>query len=265
MLKKFKLFIILPFLLCGSICSGNSPPKYKFVELEGGERIEFVYIPPGKLVMGSSENESGRQSDEGPQREVQITRGFYLGKFEVTQQQWTAVMGNNPSVFKTLPKPENLPVESVSWYECQEFIARLDSLFDGNFRLPSEAEWEYACRAGTSSKYYWGDFMTRNGTSDYSWANSRSMAMPHPVGEKKPNNWGLYDMSGNVWEWCSDWYGSYLSEETIDPKGPEMGTYKVFRGGSWYDFRDAHRSANRHKHAPDLKFTAIGLRLVLEI
>jgi formylglycine-generating enzyme required for sulfatase activity len=195
---------------------------------------------------------------------VTLAQGFYLGTYEVTQAQWAFVMGENPSVFQNLETSLRHPIEFVSWNECQNFISRLNSMGRGTFRLPTEAEWEYACRAGTQSPYYWGEQMAESGRSDYTWANSRSFAQTHPVGRKKPNPWGLYDMSGNVWEWCQDWYGPYLNREQMDPKGPDAGTLKVFRGGSWYDFHESHRSANRHKHAPNERYAAIGLRLVLE-
>lgn len=226
--------------------------------------IHFQSIPAGSFYQGSDTSEPNRQKDEGPRHAVHISRGFYLATFEVTQQQWQSIMGSNPAIFSNLPHAKNRPVESVSWQECQDFIGKLNQKNIGTFRLPTEAEWEYACRAGSRSAYYWGEQMAENGSSDYAWANSRSMAMTHPVGQKKPNNWGLYDMSGNVWEWCSDWYGPYPAEEVTDPKGPVDGKMKVFRGGSWYDFFESHRSANRHKHAPDEKYTAIGFRLLLE-
>ena len=215
--------------------------------------------------MGSPDSEPNRGGDEGPVHVVNISKGFYIGQFEVTQMQWTQVMKDNPAVFKSFPESSAHPVESVTWNECQIFISKLNKLGIGKFRLPTEAEWEYACRAGTTTAYYWGEKMKENGSSEYAWANSRSFARTHTVGQKLPNAWGLYDMSGNVWEWCSDWFGRYDDQARIDPKGPENGTMKVFRGGSWYDFFESHRSANRHKHAPDERYTAIGMRLVMEV
>lgn len=238
--------------------------KDTLVYISDSVSISFQFIPAGYFQQGSPEDEPNRQPDEGPRHQVVISQDFYMGTYEVTQQQWKAVMGYNPSVFSGITASGNRPVESVSWHECKNFIDELNQMGIGKFRLPTEAEWEYACRAGNQTPYYWGEHMAENGESDYAWANSRSMAMTQPVGQKKSNTWGLYDMSGNVWEWCSDWYAPYSSAKVTDPKGPENGKMKVFRGGSWYDFYESHRSANRHKHAPNKKYTAIGFRLVLE-
>ena len=242
----------------------NIPQYDTLFEISAQHKLYFKYIPAGNFIMGSPLSEENRDADEGPEHKVIITKGFYLGVYEVTQAQWSQVMGDNPAVFRTFAASPNHPVESVSWNECQEFIRKLNEKHPGNFRLPTEAEWEYACRAGSTTPYYWGDKMAQNGSSDYTWANSRSFAMTNPVGTKKPNQWDLYDMSGNVWEWCSDWYGEYQEGLQTNPKGPAEGKLKIFRGGSWYDFYESHRSANRHKHDIDKRYTAIGLRLVWE-
>ena len=244
------------------ITSAQEIPPSKVVDLSSGCQMEFVYVQPGSFFMGSPIHEADRDGDEGPEHRVQITRGFYLGRYEVTQRQWRAIMGSNPSVFQQSfddEDPLDRPVDSVSWRDAQLFIERLNALRLGVFRLPSEAEWEYAARAETATPYSF-----QGNPHSFAWFNSRSMASSHPVGKKQPNGWGLYDMHGNVWEWCSDWYSTYCSEESKDPIGPTDGKYKVFRGGSWYDFPNALRSANRHRHAPDQGFSAIGLRLVLE-
>jgi formylglycine-generating enzyme required for sulfatase activity len=191
-----------------------------------------------------------------------LTEGFYLARHEVTQAQWTAVMGHNPAVFKRGADAPQRPVESVSWEDCQRLIERLNSRGVGRFRLPTEAEWEYAARAGSPSRFPWGDDLQEGATHSHAWANSRSYAVTHPVGQKPPNAWGLHDMHGNVWEWCSDWYGPYAEGRQRDPRGPAAGREKVFRGGSWFDFPVSLRSANRHRHAPDERYPAIGLRLV---
>ncbi len=225
--------------------------------LSSGDSLSFAYLPGGTLLMGSPETELGRDSDEAPRQEIRFQRGFYLGTYEITQAQWLAIMGTNPAIFQQSPDHLQHPIESVSWNDCQLFIERLNTLGIGFFRLPTEAEWEYACRAGTTSRYYWGDDSEGWQSHQYGWINSRSMATPHPVGQKKPNAWGLYDMSGNVWEWCSDTYAPY-------GQTPKHDSLKVFRGGSWYDFVKSQRSANRHKHGWNERFPAIGLRLVLE-
>ncbi|MEM6844029.1 MAG: SUMF1/EgtB/PvdO family nonheme iron enzyme [Bacteroidota bacterium] len=226
--------------------------------------IYFKSIPAGTFRMGSSPADPMHEPDEAPMHEITFVNAFYLGIYEVTQAQWEAVMDHNPAVFRVFNDSPSHPVEYVTWEQTQVFIDLLNKKGLGNFRLPTEAEWEYACRAGTTSAYYWGEKMALNGKSEYTWANSRSFARTHPVGIKKPNAWGLYDMSGNVWEWCQDWYAPYESIPQTDPKGPGEGELKVFRGGSWFDFHEAHRSANRHKHASDEPYAAIGLRLVWE-
>jgi formylglycine-generating enzyme required for sulfatase activity len=185
-----------------------------------------------------------------------------LGVHEVTQAQWSAVMGHNPAVFKRGSDAPQRPVESVSWLDCQQFIARLNALQRGIFRLPFEAEWEYAARAGTTTRFPWGDDAKDWETHSHAWANSRSYAISHPVGQKPPNAWGLHDMHGNVWEWCGDWYGPYSAGPARDPGGPTEGRERVFRGGSWYDFPVSLRSANRHRHVPHGRYPAVGLRLV---
>jgi formylglycine-generating enzyme required for sulfatase activity len=182
--------------------------------------------------MGSPDSDKGRQvSDEKPQHRVRITKPFYLGKYLVTQEQWEAVMGNNPSHFKG---PKN-PVEQVSWDDCQQFLRQAQrevGVRGGKFQLPTEAQWEYACRAGSTTRYCFGD--DESGLGEYAWYDKNSGNKTHPVGEKKPNAWGLYDMHGNVWEWCQDWYdgGYYANSPTDDPTGP--GSNRVLRGGSWF-------------------------------
>ena len=163
---------------------------------------------------------------------MRITKPFYLGKYLVTQEQWEAVMGNNPSHFKG---PKN-PVEQVSWDDCQQFLEqaqREGRPRGGKFQLPTEAQWEYACRAGSTTRYCFGDDESELG--EYAWYDANSGSKTHPVGEKKPNAWGLYDMHGNVWEWCQDWYdgGYYANSPTDDPTGPATGSDRVFRGGGW--------------------------------
>jgi len=220
--------------------------------------MKFVLIPTGRFMMGSPSGEAKRSSHEGPQHEVEITKFFYLGQHEVTQGQWKAVMGSNPSHFKG----DDLPVESVSWNDVQEFIRRLNQQENTNrYRLPTEAEWEYACRAGSRSAYSFGDSADRLG--EYAWYDGNSGAKTHPVGQKKPNAWGLFDMHGNVWEWCQDWYGAdyYSGSPAADPQGPSSGQSRVLRGGSWYVNPIYTRSADRDWSDPGFRSGLIGVRL----
>ena len=258
------IFCVGGLFSCSSSRSVNKENQLadKVVHLGDTLAFHFRLIPKGTFTMGSPEQEIDRDADEGPIHQVRISRDFYLGKFEVTQAQWKAVMGYNPAIFQQQSTHLQHPVESVSWSACQTFIEKLNQLGIGHFRLPTEAEWEYACRAGTQSRYYWGEGKQEKEANEYGWINSRSFAMTHPVGQKKPNAWGLYDMNGNVWEWCQDWYGPYASSKQRDPQGPDTGKNKVFRGGSWFDFAPTQRSANRHRHGLEKAYTAIGLRLV---
>ena len=193
---------------------------------------------------------------ERPQHQVRITRPFWLGKYEVTQEQWQAAMGSNPSKFRG---PQN-PVEQLSWSDCQQFLSRLrDRVPDKAFRLPTEAEWEYACRCGAATQFWFGDDDKRLG--DYAWTRENSARKSHPVGTRKPNVRGLHDMLGNVWEWCQDCYGPYEAGKQADPAGPTTGTYRVLRGGSWGSDADACRSAFRLYYTPGLRFTFVGFRV----
>ena len=180
---------------------------------------------------------------------------------EVTQEQYQKVMGTNPSQFKG---PQN-PVEKVSWADAVEFCGKLSAMpaekTAGHvYRLPTEAEWEYACRSGTTTAYGFGDDASRLG--DYGWFDGNSDSSTHPVGEKKPNAWGLYDMHGNVWEWCQDWYGDYPSGSTTDPTGPSSGSFRVDRGGSWCSSAGYCRSAYRYRNAPESRGNFLGFRVL---
>ena len=180
-----------------------------------------------------------------------------MGKYEVTQSLWQVVMGSNPSKFKG----DDLPVEQVSWNDCQEFIGKLNGLTGKKFRLPTEAEWEYAARGGKKSRGY--QYSGSSNISDVAWYDGNSGSKTHPVGKKQANELGIYDMSGNVWEWCQDWYGSYVSTSQTNPSGANSGSYRVYRGGSWYNDAMRCRSSFRYPGGPGYRRDYLGLRLVL--
>ena len=205
---------------------------------------------------GTSEQGNDAYTDEKPTHNVTLS-SYYICKYEVTQALWRAVMGSNPSKFKG----DNLPVEYVSWNDCQTFINRLNSYTGRNFRLPTEAEWEFAARGGNYSRHY--KYSGSNYISDVAWCGDNSGNRTHPVGTKQANELGLYDMSGNVWEWCSDWYGSYSSYSQSNPTGPNSGSFRVYRGGSWYSHARFCRSSDRDDITPGYSDDNLGLRLVL--
>jgi len=231
-------------------------PKETTIQLGENVSMKLILIPPGTFTMGSPYSETGRNDDEGPQREVTITKPFYMGVYEVTQQQYEQVMGENPSQFKL---PQN-PVENVSWNDAVAFCEKVSQKTGRNLRLPTEAEWEYACRAGTTSRFSFGQSDTDLG--DYAWYYSNGVRNPHPVGQKKPNAWKLYDMHGNVTEWCADWYeASYPSAKNTDPQGPASGSKRVLRGGSWSLLGVYCRSAHRGGSSPGVCYNTIGFRV----
>ena len=198
----------------------------------------MVFIPPGTFRMGSPTNEVDRASDEGPQRAVTISRGFWMGKYEVTQGEYQALMGKNPSRF---PGDLNRPVEQVTWFDATNYCGQLTQrdraagriATNSVYRLPTEAEWEYACRAGTSTRFSYGDDPGYTNLTNYAWYYDNSGIIWHPVGQKLPNPWGLYDMHGNVWEWCQDWLGDYAGGIALDPQGPATSSRRAVRGGGW--------------------------------
>ena len=217
----------------------------------------MVYVSGGTFTMGgTSEQGSDAESDEKPTHSVTLS-SYYICKYEVTQALWRAVMGSNPSNFKG----DNLPVEWVSWNDCQTFINRLNSYTGRNFRLPTETEWEFAARGGNYSRHY--KYSGSNYISDVAWYGDNSGDRTHPVGTKQANELGLYDMSGNVYEWCSDWYGSYGSYSQNDPTGPNSGSGRVRRGGCWLGDAGYCRSSDRFNYAPGSRGIHLGLRLVL--
>ena len=225
--------------------------------------MKFAWIPPGTFMMGSTNKEKGRGDDE-IHRKVTLTRGFYMGIHTVTQEQWQAVMGSNPSSFMG---EKNLPVEQVSWLDCQEFCKKLSAKDKKAYRLPTEAEWEYACRAGTATPYHFGATLATNQANyngDFVDGNSKkgiNREKTVPGGSFPANAWGLFDMHGNVWQWCQDWHGSYGRAETTDPQGPKTGTNRILRGGSWGSHPIFCRSANRNFSAPDQRTEFYGFRV----
>jgi formylglycine-generating enzyme required for sulfatase activity len=221
--------------------------------------MNLALIPAGEFMMGSPETEKERFDIEGPQHRVKITKAFYMGTTEVTQAQWKAVMGANPSHFQG----DDFPVETVSWDDCQEFLKKLSAKEGKTYRLPTEAEWEYACRAGSTTRFNAGD--DDNALDGAGWYGGNSENKTHPVGQKKPNAWGLYDMHGNVWEWCQDWCGEdyYKSSPTNDPAGPETSAGRVLRGGAWNIYPRSCRSAIRLKLDPGYRHYLHGFRVVM--
>lgn len=220
--------------------------------------IQFQWCPPGTFAMGSPGIEAGHTSDE-TLHEVTISNGFWLSRYEVTQAQWNSVVGQNPSEFPG----NNRPVENVTWHDVQDFLTLLNvTSWGSSYRLPTEAEWEYACRAGTTTRYYWGNDPAESMIDDYAWYWDTGDLETHPVGEKTPNAWGLYDMIGNVFEWCQDRYGQYPENPVTDPAGPNAGNSRVVRGGSWDSFPEACRSAARDSRLPNTVSGDLGFRLV---
>jgi formylglycine-generating enzyme required for sulfatase activity len=211
-------------------------------------RAQFVLIPAGTFMMGDT-----------IRHQVVIGKPFYMQTTEVTQGQWRKIMGNNPSSFKDCG--DDCPVENVSWGDAQAFIRRLNQIEgDNKYRLPTEAEWEFACRSGSSMTYSFGD--NENDLGDYAWYDKNSNRKTHPVMQKKPNVWGLYDAYGNVSEWCQDWYDDFPPGTVTDPKGPSSGQHKVLRGGSWLGSTSVLRSGFRGEEYPVVPSNDIGFRLV---
>jgi formylglycine-generating enzyme required for sulfatase activity len=239
--------------------SAAATPAELTLDLGGGVTMKMVLIRPGKFMMGSPDSEKGRGVHEGPQHEVTISKPFYMGVTEVTQEQYEAIMGKNPSGWKGATNP----VENVSWDDVAQFCKKLSEKTRQAVRLPTEAEWEYACRAGTQTAFSFGDDPSALG--DYAWWDGNSGKTTHPVGQKKPNAWGLYDMHGNVCEWCADWYGDYPNGAVQDPQGPASGTYRVLRGGCLLTTPSVDRSALRVLDPPSERSGIYGFRVVVSV
>ena len=247
-----KSFPILTLLICASAATAHAakPPKELAIDLGGGVKLEMVLIPAGSFMMGDARGEY----DERPVHKVNITKPFYLGKYEVTEEQWAAVTGTPHSKDAKDPK---LPVTGLSWANCQPLLDKLNQRHGGKrddspgaFNLPTEAQWEYACRAGSTTRYHFGDDKKKLG--EYAWYHDNSNGSKHPAGGKKPNAWGLYDMHGNVWELCRDAHYNhdyYAKSPTDDPPGPSEVLLKrdsrPIRGGGWNYTAWSCRSADR--------------------
>ena len=244
------------------------PARNLILDLGGGATLECVLVPAGKFMMGSPASEEGRGDDEGPRRQVAISRPFYMGIYEVTQEQYQAVMGESPDDFEDA----KLPVGRTSWDDAVEFCRKLSQRTGRTVRLPTEAEWEYACRAGTTTPFNTGETISTdqaNYGGDHVYGSGRkglNRQAAVPVGTFKPNAWGLYDMHGNVFEWCADWYAdSYAGAKNQDPQGPSSGTLRVYRGGRWGYSPRFCRSASRFRYAPGIRGFNYGFRAVVSL
>lgn len=235
-----------------AIPSNSGAPKLGDVR-KNSIGMELVYVPPGQFMMGSDRG----KSDETPVHRVSISQGFWMGKYEVTQSQYESVAGENPSSFKDCA---GCPVENVSWNDATEFISQLNAKNDGFvYSLPTEAQWEYAARAGTMGAY-------AGNLNDMAWYGENSGSKTHQVGTKQPNSFGLFDMYGNVQEWCEDWYGNYSGGDVTDPKGAASGTVRVMRGGAWnYGVAFNTRSAYRQWVLPTFRNYNNGFRVTARL
>ena len=227
------------------------------IPVKDGISIDMVRVEAGTFTMGATREMKDPDKDEKPKHQVTLTNDYYIGKYEVTQALWQAVMGNNPSIFNC----DNLPVEYVSWDDCQEFISKLNRITGKTFRLPTEAEWEYAARGGNKSRGY--QYSGSNNISDVAWYYNNSGSGTHTVGTKQANELGIYDMTGNVMEWCQDWYGRYSVSPQTNPTGTNSISHRVGRGGSWLYYAILCRSSSRSSYKPDYRSNSLGLRLVL--
>ena len=252
-MRSIVLFIVL---LIGSPALGQ---QLKTITNSIG--MKLVLIHPGSFTMGSPDDEVGRVRNE-TSHEVTLSKSYYLGANEVTQGEYEKVMGANPNNFKGSKNP----VETVSWDDSVSFCKKLSEMPEEkaagrSYRLPTEAEWEYACRAGSTTSYSFGE--TAESLGEYAWFGEGREGKTHPVGLKKPNRWGLYDMHGNVWEWCQDWLGDYPPDASTDPQGPNGGSFRVYRGGCWSDVAGYCQSAYRRRNDPSVRYNFLGFRVAL--
>lgn len=257
MLKRITLLCLLPLTVA---IQGREPNRKILVIEDLG--LELIHVKAGSFTMGSKSDEPQRDKAEGPRTEVTLTHPFWLGKTEITQAQYQAVVGENPSRFKNVGP--NAPVEEVSWDDAMNFCELLTTreqvarrLPKGYaYTLPTEAQWEYACRAGTTGAY-------AGNPASMGWSNGNSKETTHPVGQLQPNQWGFYDMSGNILEWCLDWYGNYPGGKVKNPRGPTHGHFRIARGGSWRMDARVGRSAARAGGSQGRRDYTIGFRLAL--
>ena len=274
-MRRFDTLVVLCLglaVIAGGGCS--RPSKHLTLGLGKGVTMKLVRIPAGTFLMGSPDNERGRSDGDGPQRHVVITRPFYMSIHEVTQEQYEAATGGNPSHFR---RGSTDPVDGVSWDDAVTFCETLSRGMTKTIRLPTEVEWEYACRAGTRTAYSWGNSWKQGVCNAENHPKGRNNNVPEfrrrglpvdstmPVGTFKPNAWGLYDMHGNLWEWCSDWKGSYADADTRDPEGPSSGEYRVLRGGAWICVPRGCRSSCRYGLPGEWGYDFVGFRVVVEI
>lgn len=242
------------------------PGQVDTVTLPGGVTLDMVRVPAGTFLMGAAPGERGAQPDEQPRHEVTLTKGFWIGRSEVTKAQWLAVM-DAPPPWEGRPNSSDdpdSPAVWLSWEDCAAFNARLGELTGKTYRLPTEAEWELACRAGTADRFYWGDDPDALLIGEHAWWNGNAFAAgepyAHPVGLKVPNALGLHGMSGNAWEWCQNWYYAYGDAPVTDPAGPATGLSRIMRGGAWFSGADRCRSAHRTHNIPQYVNAATGFR-----
>lgn len=259
--KSIRIGVLSLLVTCGLSVAQENQTEI----LRNSIGMEFVLIPSGEFQMGevprSKCYKCAAYEDEIPRHNVTIRAPFYMSRYEVTQAQWKMVMEENPSVYKH----KNRPVENISWYSVQEFIKKLNKMENTNtYRLPAEAEWEYCARAGTKTSYCYGD--EPRDLKDYGWYVINSGGKTHVVGTLKPNAWKLYDMHGNVSEWCQDWYSAsyYSQKSSLDMVGPKWGAKKTKRGGFWGNSARNCRSSNRDFESPSAVNSATGFRLIKE-
>jgi formylglycine-generating enzyme required for sulfatase activity len=270
-MKKFLSFAAFALMLAATCVSftacggddddekGDDTPKFQNQTITvDGVSFKMIAVEGGTFQMGSPESDAEADDDEKPQHEVTLSN-YYIGETEVTQELWETVMGSNPSEFKG-PK---LPVENVSWNDCQTFIGKLNAQTGMKFRLPTEAEWEYAARGGKKSKGY--TYSGSNTIDDVAWYDDNSGETTHEVSTKQANELGIFDMNGNVFEWCQDWYGEtyYENSPSTDPLGPDSGSRRVSRGGSWWSDAWSCRVADRSWSSPGARSSGLGFRLAL--